>query len=319
MKLDLRGEVCPSPLVHTVEALGHLKVDDELVVHIDHRPALSTIPWQAAKRGYLADAREVGPGEWQITLRRTSDALDPLAIVHHIARQVERETKCAETGSVRAPSDLRSVTPAEAVKSFDRGAIALDMRGSFEFGRAHVPGAINVSFSNRQFAQRVALVVAPGGAVVLVGDDLAQIASAKSALQTAGRYEVLGYLEGGVAAWQAAGLSVGVLAQMSIHDLRSELATPRRDLAVLDVRETFEWEELGHIAGAILISLGELTRRLEELPRGRPVAAICEHGLRSSAAASLLAQRGFVDLLNIAEGMAGWRSVGYPLVEKVAY
>lgn len=318
MKLDLRGEVCPYPAVHTVAALGDLKADEELIVHIDHRPALSTIPWQAAKRGYLADVRKVGAGEWQVTLRRTSQTLDPLEIVQRIARQVELDVDSEESGSDRDSSVLWPVTPAVAATNLTQGAFALDIRGSSDFGTAHLPRSINVSFSNRQFAQRVAMLIPPGTAVLLVGDDVAQLAAAGSDLQATGRHGVLGYLEGGVAAWKTTGLPMSSLAQLSIHDLRDQLAEPDPVLAVLDVREPFEWEELGHVAGAILISLGELAQRFGELPRNRRLAVVCEHGLRSSAAASLLAQHGFVDLANVAEGMAGWRSVDYPLIDEVA-
>ena len=318
MKLDLRGEVCPYPAVHTVEALDELRADEELIVHVDHRPALATIPWQAAKRGYLADVHQVQMGEWQVTLRRTSRTLDPLAIVQQIALQIERDLNNDQSESEGGLSGLSSLTPEVTATHLSRGVIALDVRWPADFGAAHLPRSINVTFSHRQFAQRVALLIPSGTAVLLVGNDLAQLAAAGADLQATGRYEFLGYLAGGVDAWSAAGLPLGRLAQMTIHEMRESLAQPGRDLAVLDVREPFEWEELGHLAGAIFIPLGELARRFVELPRNRRLAVVCEQGLRSSTAASLLAHRGFVDLVNVAEGMAGWRRLGYPLTDELA-
>ena len=317
MKLDLRGEVCPYPAVHTVEALGELTADEELIVHVDHRPALSTIPWQAAKRGYLADVHRVQAGEWQVTLRRASQTLDPLAIVQQIARQLEGDFGNDESESEADSSGPPSLSSEVVAAHLNEGAIVLDVRGPAEFGAAHLPRSINVSFSSRQFAQRVAMLIPADTAVVFVGNDLSQLAAAASDLEATGRHEILGSLAGGVDAWSAAGLPISRLAQLTVRELRESLAEPGRDCAVLDVREPFEWEDLGHVAGAILISLGELALRIGELPRNRRLAVVCEHGLRSSTAASFLAYHGVVDLANVAEGMAGWRRLGYPLTDEL--
>jgi tRNA 2-thiouridine synthesizing protein A len=92
MKLDVRGEICPYPMLRTIEALNELKPDEELDVLTDHAPALATIPWQAAKRGYLVDVQEIGGGEWQLTLRRTDQPLDPLKVVQDVTQRVNDGT-----------------------------------------------------------------------------------------------------------------------------------------------------------------------------------------------------------------------------------
>ena len=68
-ELDVRGEICPYPMMRTVEALKKLKAPEALQVLTDHPPALSTIPWEAAKLGYEADIQEERGSEWRITLR----------------------------------------------------------------------------------------------------------------------------------------------------------------------------------------------------------------------------------------------------------
>lgn len=84
-QLDVRGEICPYPMLRTVEILKKLKTPEDLEVITDHPPALSTIPWEAAKLGYEATLREAGSAEWKITLRpavgpkkNTSDVLADL-------------------------------------------------------------------------------------------------------------------------------------------------------------------------------------------------------------------------------------------------
>ena len=78
---------------------------------------------------------------------------------------------------------------------------------------------------------------------------------------------------------------------------------------ILDVREPEEFTgPLGHIAGACLIPLGELARRVGELRQDRPVVAVCRAGGRSAQATLMLQQAGFRDVANLAGGMLRWRA-----------
>ena len=67
-QLDVRGEICPYPMMKASEALKKLPSDETLQVLTDHAPALSTIPWEAARLGYRATIERVGSPEWLITL-----------------------------------------------------------------------------------------------------------------------------------------------------------------------------------------------------------------------------------------------------------
>lgn len=83
---------------------------------------------------------------------------------------------------------------------------------------------------------------------------------------------------------------------------------------VLDVREPAEFTgPLGHIAGAILIPLGELAGRAGELSHDRPIVTVCRAGSRSAQAISILQQNGFADLANLTGGMLRWRAEGHPV------
>jgi TusA-related sulfurtransferase len=67
-RLDVRGEICPYPMMKASDALKKLTPGATLEVLTDHAPALSTIPWEAAKHGYRASIERVGSPEWLITL-----------------------------------------------------------------------------------------------------------------------------------------------------------------------------------------------------------------------------------------------------------
>jgi tRNA 2-thiouridine synthesizing protein A len=72
--LDVRGEICPYPMLKATDALKRLPEGETLAVLTDHAPALSTIPWEAAKHGYRASVERVGSPEWRITLTPVAGA-----------------------------------------------------------------------------------------------------------------------------------------------------------------------------------------------------------------------------------------------------
>src|SRR2546423_8990506 len=67
---------------------------------------------------------------------------------------------------------------------------------------------------------------------------------------------------------------------------------------LLDVREPWEYEA-GHVPGAQLIPLSELEQRVNEVPRDRPVLAICHSGQRSLAAARYLIHVRYTEVSNV--------------------
>lgn len=73
---------------------------------------------------------------------------------------------------------------------------------------------------------------------------------------------------------------------------------------ILDVREPDEWAA-GHIPGATWIPLGDLQRRLDELPKGQQIICVCRSGQRSAWATRLLAANGY-DASNMEGGMLHW-------------
>jgi len=73
---------------------------------------------------------------------------------------------------------------------------------------------------------------------------------------------------------------------------------------LIDVREDGE-AAICAIEGSILIPMNTLPQRLQEIPRDRPVALYCHHGMRSMMAGQWLAQQGY-DALSLAGGIDRW-------------
>ncbi|MDH6181535.1 molybdopterin/thiamine biosynthesis adenylyltransferase/rhodanese-related sulfurtransferase [Microbacteriaceae bacterium SG_E_30_P1] len=71
-----------------------------------------------------------------------------------------------------------------------------------------------------------------------------------------------------------------------------EVSALADDSVLLDVREPWE-AEIASIRGSVLIPLGELSTRFEELDRSRPVVVYCHHGVRSASARQFLVEQGY--------------------------
>jgi adenylyltransferase/sulfurtransferase len=92
--------------------------------------------------------------------------------------------------------------------------------------------------------------------------------------------------------------------EISVHDLAARLAAGAPTV-LLDVREHWE-HELCALPGSVLIPLGELAERIDEVPRDAPVVAYCHHGVRSRGAAALLQAAGVPDVVSLAGGIDAW-------------
>jgi sulfur dioxygenase len=89
----------------------------------------------------------------------------------------------------------------------------------------------------------------------------------------------------------------------------------KKKLLIIDVRAPEELSTTGHIKGAINIPVGEIARRVEELPRNLDTAitVVCESGIRSAHAALYLRAYGYNNVKNLEYGMREWRTKGFPI------
>jgi len=120
---------------------------------------------------------------------------------------------------------------------------------------------------------------------------------------------IVGYLDGGMAAWAVAGYEAKSIQLLSAEDLH-KMMTGDADLVLVDVRAPQEYED-SHINGAINIPVADLRTRYNELDRDKPIVLICSSGNRSSLGVSILEQHGFQKVYNVAGGMTGYSAAGY--------
>jgi hydroxyacylglutathione hydrolase len=202
------------------------------------------------------------------------------------------------------------LTPEEVLQLRKEGHVLLDVRSAADFGAAHVPGSINIGLGG-QFAMWAGSLIPLNASIVLIGDTRAQIDESVVRLARVGIESVKGYLDGGVQRWRDEGLPVETIPQVSVAQLKEQIETD--DLQIVDVRRPAEYVN-GHVPHAFNAPLASLDNSLGPLPlqKDKLTAVICAGGYRSSAAASLLQQRGFSNLLNVAGGTGAWVTAGYP-------
>jgi rhodanese-related sulfurtransferase len=93
-------------------------------------------------------------------------------------------------------------------------------------------------------------------------------------------------------------------------ELQEELSSGKKPY-LLDVRQPEEFRA-AHIAGAKLVPLGELDRRLREVPAGREIICICATGHRSIPAVRKLTAAGYT-ARSLKNGMIAWQRAKLPV------
>lgn len=78
--------------------------------------------------------------------------------------------------------------------------------------------------------------------------------------------------------------------ELSPVELRELIKHNQADIELIDVRDTFEYQQL-HLKGSKLIPLSSITARMQEINWDKKVIFICRSGNRSGMAARALASQ----------------------------
>lgn len=188
----------------------------------------------------------------------------------------------------------------------------IDGRDRLAFAVGHIPGSLNIELDDA-FGTYVGWLVPFNSPIVLVlSDDRGEAwREAITQLLRIGFENVVGYLAGGMEAWQGAGNDTGSYPTARLSDLCAAFdngSIPQ----ILDVRQDVERRSL-RIPGSQHIHVGALPEHIDHVIPGDPVWVICESGHRSTIAASLLQRAGYKPRPVVAGGVSAWAARGYAI------
>ena len=223
----------------------------------------------------------------------------PYFVYDAVLNSKERPTLDEALARVLKPLELDRVLELQA-----RGAQVLDTREPEQFATAHLVGSINIGLSG-QFATWSGTVLSREKPIAIIANPSRESESALR-LGRIGFDNVAGYLKDGLRSLESRPDLTATTERLSAP-FSAQLMSSGEPPQLIDVRTPSEHDQKS-IKGSLSIPLNHLSERAQELPRDRPVLVYCAGGYRSSIAASLLQQKGFEHVTEIAGGMAAWEA-----------
>ncbi|MUL84995.1 molybdopterin-dependent oxidoreductase [Mycobacterium sp. CBMA247] len=284
--------------------------------------------------GHLRDAVNVGLqgrfAEW------AGDVLSPdrdIVLVGDPVIALESKVRLARVGYDRVVGQLRDLAAVFAhrpdlVETTSRLTIeqlaelrglephlqVVDVRSPGETAAGTIPKAREIPLA--VFTDSVAALDRTAPVVLYCGSGYRSVVAA-SVLRAAG-FEDVSDVIGGYGAWQSAGLpssrgdEADIIGDAPHVGARAAKKMVDAGALLLDVREPDEWYA-DHAPRAMLVPMGRVRARQDELPHDQPIVVVCRSGGRSAAVTASLRQSGF-DAVNLAGGMCAWASAGLPVV-----
>jgi glyoxylase-like metal-dependent hydrolase (beta-lactamase superfamily II)/rhodanese-related sulfurtransferase len=188
------------------------------------------------------------------------------------------------------------------------GGQILDTRDAAEFAAAHLAGSLNIGLGG-QYATWAGTILDRERPIVIIADP-GREHEAAIRLGRIGFDHIVGYLKDGLRSLEARPDLMATTERVSAP-LAAERLAAGAALAV-DVRAPGERAQKA-VPHSVGIPLNHLIERVAELPKDRPLLVYCAGGYRSSIAASLLQQRGFTQVSEIAGGIAAWEAATLPV------
>lgn len=200
----------------------------------------------------------------------------------------------------------KSLSLAEFKKALAEGVVILDTRKPDDFEKGFIPGSLNIGL-NGQYAVWVGTLLDINQPLVLITEE-GKEEEAVLRLARVGYEKVVGYLKGGVSAWDG---KLDKVETITPEQMKTELA---RGVDVLDVRKPGEWA-LSHLKDAKFLPLADILNNTDNLNKSNPYLVHCAGGYRSMIAISMLKRLGFTGrLVNIQGGFGAMLNAGLPAV-----
>ena len=178
------------------------------------------------------------------------------------------------------------------------GAVILDVRNADEFSKSHIPNSIFIGIDGG-FAPWVGTLIGDTQHPIILVTPEGREEETITRLSRVGFDNTLGYLEGGITAWTAAGKDIEQIENITATQLQTKI---ENGAALFDVRKESEYD-LVHIPNATLIPLDKINESLNHHDFEKAFYLHCAGGYRSMIALSILKNRGIHGGVNVVGGM----------------
>lgn len=192
-------------------------------------------------------------------------------------------------------------------------ALMLDTRSEEDFVKSHVPNSIFIGMDG-SFAPWVGALITDIKQPIVVIAPEGREEEVVTRLARVGYDNTLGYLEGGVEAWKAAGKETDSSERIDADELAKRMENGL-DGTVLDVRKPTEYLSQ-HVVGATNFPLDYINKNMDKMSRSAKYYLHCLGGYRSLIAVSILKARGFHNIVDI---RGGWKAIEESNVPKTEH
>lgn len=195
---------------------------------------------------------------------------------------------------------IRPLSPAEfEVAANETGALILDTRDAQVFTKGFVPNSVNIGIEG-SFAVWVGAMIPDLKQELLIIADEGNEEEVITRLARVGYDYSIGYLNGGIAAWRAAGNEVDQITSITADEL-AKIKETDPSIHILDVRKNSE-----HLSEHVLDSenapLDYLNDSMAQIDKNKTYYVHCAGGYRSMIFNSALRARGFENLIDVKGG-----------------
>jgi hydroxyacylglutathione hydrolase len=194
------------------------------------------------------------------------------------------------------------------------GALMLDTRAPQTFKDGFIPNSISIGIDGG-FAPWVGALIPDLKQAIVVITDEGREEEVITRLARVGYDNTLGFLQGGMNAWQASGKEIDEIESISAKDLGNRMSG---DIHVLDARKVTEYAS-EHIDDSCVINcpLDTINENYRELDKNIEYHIYCAGGYRSMITASILKARGFHKIIDVKGGFKAIKEEGIKVTEFV--
>ena len=185
-------------------------------------------------------------------------------------------------------------------------AIIIDTRDAQTFAKGFIHGSYNIGIDGN-FANWVGTTLVDVKQPLLIVADPGREEEVATRLARVGFDNALGYLEGGIEAWEQAGKKIETIESIDAEDLAGILQ--HQKVNILDIRRNSEYNS-EHVEKAVNAPLDYLTDSMTKIDKNKMYYVYCRSGYRSMIFISVLKAKGYKNLTDVKGGLKSIKETG---------